>query len=142
MKEKNSGKNFAINLLIAFPFAVVIFSILKILGLKIGIPITGSIILFSLTYLIDIIRKKTEANIGFMISLEIAKKWTKYVIILVIPYSIYSAITNPSSFGLLGDFIWAFVVYSLFLGGITFVVVFLISALIKFLKWIVQTINL
>lgn len=137
MKKENSGKNFVINILIALPFAVVIFSILKGAGLKVGIPITGSIILYCLSYLIGIARKKTvEVDIEFMALIKKAKKWALYSIILAIPYSIYSAITPPSLSGFLGDFIFAFITYSFVFGGTTFVAVFLISALIRFLKWL------
>jgi len=140
--KSSSGKDFAINLLIAFPLAVVIVSILKILGLKVGDPITGSVILFGLAYLIGVMRKKTEVETEtekFNPSMEIAKKWTMYVIVLVIPFSIYAAVTSPSfpfpqPFGLLVDFIWAFIIYFFLFGGITFVAVFLISALIRFLN--------
>ncbi len=129
--EKEKLKDFLIAALISFLPAAFIITILRMMGFRVGVPITGGIVFMGLTYLTLIIKRRIKNKFSpsqYLYSIKIGKLVaTLSLIFIVIPLSIYASWTDSWT-GFLFLFFLSVLIYSYLISLPAFLVTFFITA--------------
>jgi len=134
MKEKikkNKIKDFLIAALISFLPTAFIITILRMMGFKVGVPITGGIIFIGLIYLTLAIKRDIENKFSpsqYLRSVKIGELVAVLSLVFIVtPLSIYHSWTN-NWMGFFFLFFLSILIYSYFISLPVFLITFFIIA--------------